>query len=337
MLGEQARDQRALRALGEGGLLPEPAEIEDVLRVLEAAGITAYSGWRYLAMLPAEARTGWSTAAAPGRWRAAQQRRRRRRARDELAVARGCCRAPWWPSGPPPRSRPTALRPGVEFVVPPNPAMVDEDAAAEVRAELDRDDARRSADLESLAAGLDADRDLLARFAAWRDRRPTVGELADAADAAAVRSTRAAARAEAADARVAELDARADPRSRPAAAGRGRRHHPGTGGGAGRPGRRDRAGARVARPRPVGGGRRRAGRGPRRGRPGGGRAGPRGGRRGAAPRGPPHRRGRARPRRARRAVRARDGALAALAAGRTRSAGARSARATTARSSVLRE
>ena len=57
VLAEQARDQRALRALGEGGLLPEPAEIEDVLRVLEAAGITAYSGWRYLAMLPAEART----------------------------------------------------------------------------------------------------------------------------------------------------------------------------------------------------------------------------------------------------------------------------------------
>ena len=95
-------------------------------------------------------------------------------------------------------------------MVPPNPAMVDEDAAAEVRAELTGATHARSADLERLTTGLDRDRDLLARVRAWRDRRPTVGELADAADAAAVRSTETAARAEAADARVAELDARAE-------------------------------------------------------------------------------------------------------------------------------
>lgn len=50
---EQQRDSRALSALGAGGLLPEPAEVEAALAVLEAQGITAYSGWRYLASLPA--------------------------------------------------------------------------------------------------------------------------------------------------------------------------------------------------------------------------------------------------------------------------------------------
>ena len=210
VLAEQARDQRALRALGEGGLLPEPAEIEDVLRVLEAAGITAYSGWRYLAMLPAEARTAvverlphlvggvlLNNAADAAR------------ARAELASARllPCAVVA---VGATAAVASDGVAPGIEFVVPPNPAMVDEDAAAEVRAELTGATHARSADLERLTSGLDRDRDLLARVRTWRDRRPTVGELADAADAAAVRSTETAARAESADAPVAELDARAE-------------------------------------------------------------------------------------------------------------------------------
>jgi hypothetical protein len=48
----QQRDLRAIRALGDGGLLPEPVEVEQSLAVLQAARITAYSGWRYLASLP---------------------------------------------------------------------------------------------------------------------------------------------------------------------------------------------------------------------------------------------------------------------------------------------
>ena len=131
LLAEQARDQRALRALGEGGLLPEPAEIEDVLRVLEAAGITAYSGWRYLAMLPAEER-GAVVERLPHLVGGVLLNNAADAATGACRARRppGCCRARWWPSAPPPRSRPTASRPGIEFVVPPNPAMVDEDAAA---------------------------------------------------------------------------------------------------------------------------------------------------------------------------------------------------------------
>ena len=53
--------------------------------------------------------------------------------------------------------------PGVELVVPPNPAMVDEEAAAQVRAELSDATRARSAALERLTSALDRDRELLAR------------------------------------------------------------------------------------------------------------------------------------------------------------------------------
>jgi hypothetical protein len=69
-----------------------------VLRVLEAAGITAYSGWRYLATLPAEARADvverlphllggvlLNNAPTP-------------HGRVPSSRPRGCCRAPRWPS-----------------------------------------------------------------------------------------------------------------------------------------------------------------------------------------------------------------------------------------------
>ncbi len=210
LLAEQARDQRALRALGEGGLLPEPAEIEDVLRVLEAAGITAYSGWRYLAMLPAAQRAAvverlphlvggvlLNSAADAGR------------ARAELEAARLLpCAAVT--VGTTAAVVPDAVAPGVELVVPPNPAMVDEDAAARVRAELTAATRARSADLERCTAGRDHDHDLLARVRAWRDRRPPLGELADAAEAARARWAETTAAAEAADDRVGALDARAE-------------------------------------------------------------------------------------------------------------------------------
>ena len=133
LLAEQSRDQRALQALGEGGLLPEPAEVEDVLGVLEKAGITAYSGWRYLAMLPAEERGAvidrlphlvggvlLNNAADAAR------------ARLELTAARLLpCAAVAVGTTAAVASNVDA--PGVELVVPPNPAMVDEEAAAQVR------------------------------------------------------------------------------------------------------------------------------------------------------------------------------------------------------------
>ena len=287
LLADQARDRRALRALGEGGLLPEPAEIEEVLRVLEAAGITAYSGWRYLAKLPAAERgavvdrlphlVGGVLLNSAGD---------AARARTELTAARllPCATVA---VGTTAAIATDAIAPGVELVVPPNPAMVDEEAAAQVRAELSDATRARAATIERLVSGQDHDRELLARVRAWRDRRPTLDELADAAEAAHARRAETAATAAAADDEVADLDARAEDleadRPRRAAAAAATQERAAT---LARAGGRDRAGARAARPHPRGGGRRRARRRASRGRARGRRTGPRGRRRGPAPPGP---------------------------------------------------
>jgi hypothetical protein len=212
LLAGQDRDARALRALGEGGLLPEPAEIEQVLRVLEAAGITAYSGWRYLTTLGEPQRASVverlphlvagvllnNPEDAP-------------RAREELeralllpcaAVAVGATAA----------IGDGGKAPGVDFVVPPNPAMVDEAAAEEVRAQLARETRERAAALESLGAALDSDRALLARLRGWREQHPpeeldALIATADATRAALAGADRAV---ELADGEIAGLDERAD-------------------------------------------------------------------------------------------------------------------------------
>ncbi|MHA6622852.1 hypothetical protein [Pseudonocardia sp. DLS-67] len=212
LLAAQDRDARALRALGEGGLLPEPAEIEQVLGVLEAAGITAYSGWRYLATLPQVQRAA-VVARLPHLVAGVllNNAEDSSRAREELerarllpcaAVAVGATTAVGAGSA----------APGVDFVVPPNPAMVDEAAAGEVRAELERETRERAAALDSLGAALDTDRGLLARLRAWREGHPA-GErdaLAEAADSARSAVADAAREAELADAEVTGLDERAD-------------------------------------------------------------------------------------------------------------------------------
>jgi hypothetical protein len=209
-LSEQARDQRALRALGEGGLLPEPGEIEDVLAVLEGAGITAWSGWRYLTMLPAGERAsvverlphlagGVLLNDAGDAERAA----------EELAAAKllPCAVVA---VGSTAAVSGDAVAPGVELVVPPNPAMLDEDAAAATREELAAVTQERSGRLDELAAGLEADRALLARVRAWQERRPPVDELAAALDETRARLVSAQAAAVAADSAVATVDARAE-------------------------------------------------------------------------------------------------------------------------------
>jgi fructoselysine-6-P-deglycase FrlB-like protein len=49
---EQAADERVLSALGDGGLLPPSQPVTAALAILEAARITAWAGWSYLAQLP---------------------------------------------------------------------------------------------------------------------------------------------------------------------------------------------------------------------------------------------------------------------------------------------
>ena len=208
--GEQARDQRALQALGSGGLLPEPPEVEAALGVLEAAGVTAWSGWRYLTMLPSGSRDAVlarlphlvdgvllnSPDDLP-------------RAREELTAARllpSCLVA----VGTTAAMHEPDTAPGVELVVPPNPAMYDEDAAAQVRETLTAETAARASRMEELAAAVDGDRELRSRFAAWRERRPTVDALADALQERRDALTAAERDAAEAAAAVAALDERAD-------------------------------------------------------------------------------------------------------------------------------
>ncbi|MFC5235092.1 hypothetical protein [Pseudonocardia zijingensis] len=212
LLAAQDRDARALRALGEGGLLPEPAEIEQVLGVLEAAGITAYSGWRYLATLPEQqralvvARLPHLVAGVllnnPEDAPRAREELERARLLPCAAVAVGVTTA----------ISDEAAAPGVDYVVPPNPAMVDEAAAGAVRAELEHETRERNAGLRSVGEALESDRELLARLRAWRDRHPA-GEreaLAEAADTARAAVAGTGREAESADAEVTALDARAD-------------------------------------------------------------------------------------------------------------------------------
>ncbi|TQM13727.1 hypothetical protein [Pseudonocardia kunmingensis] len=212
LLAAQERDTRALRALGDGGLLPEPAEIEQVLGVLEAAGITAYSGWRYLTMLDGARRASVVARLPhlvsgvllnnPGDAPRAREELERARLLPCAAVAVGATAA----------VAEEGAAPGVDFVVPPNPAMLDEAAAEQVRVELDRETRDRAEALETLGAALDADRALLARLQAWRAQHP-VGELdalGEAAESARTAVAATAREADAADAEITALDDRAD-------------------------------------------------------------------------------------------------------------------------------
>ncbi|MBC3195042.1 hypothetical protein H7X46_28715 [Pseudonocardia sp. C8] len=211
LLGEQSRDERALHALGDGGLLPDPPEIESVLQVLEKAGITAWSGRRYLAMLPARDRgtvlerlphlAGGVLLNDPADAPRAREELDEARLLPACLVAVGSTAALTADAG---------AAPGIELVVPPNPALHDEDAAERVRVRLVAETADRAARTAALESTLDGDRRLRDRFAALRDRRPTLDELTDAAAGAARERDDAVRAHEASVAEVAALDERAD-------------------------------------------------------------------------------------------------------------------------------
>ncbi|MGH4023271.1 MAG: hypothetical protein ACRDRV_01660, partial [Pseudonocardiaceae bacterium] len=209
---EQQRDARASRALGEGGLLPEPAEIEEALTTLEAAGITAYSGWRYLAALPEADRSGVlerlpHLVAGVLLNDPAQTQR----ARDVLAAAKLLpCAVVAVGVTAAMHERSTA--PGADFVVPPNPAMFDDVAAERERAALTTAGQQRSRRLTELAESLDRDRALIERLRRWQEGCPPgrCDELAAALDTARQDLERTVARRDAAEQAVAEIDARAD-------------------------------------------------------------------------------------------------------------------------------
>ncbi|MCH6159024.1 hypothetical protein [Streptomyces marispadix] len=210
-----AEDSRMLGALGDGGLLPPAPDVTATVEFLGEHGVPALPGWRYLAQAVDPADHADVLAARPelvdgvvitdpASHRRAQEALAGAALLPRSAVAVGTAAALL---APVPRGG-DARRDDV-FLVPPNPAMHDEQAADEERRELRARALARDEEIRALAARLAADRTLAARLASWRTGCPPgrLAELAAAAESA--REAAEAAGALLAQARTAHDDAKA--------------------------------------------------------------------------------------------------------------------------------
>lgn len=185
---EESRDERALGALGSGGLLPAPEELQAALEVLEQAGVTAWSGWRYLSTLDPSTRADAVRRAPqlvsgvlvndPAQLGRAEEVLTEHRLLPGAAIAVGTTAAL--------ADRDLGEAPGVAFLVPPNPAMYDEDAADAEREAISRrqhDRQRRLAELEEAIGG---DAALTWKLTSWREDYPpgSIAVLAERAQEA---------------------------------------------------------------------------------------------------------------------------------------------------------
>nr|WP_208407899.1 hypothetical protein [Amycolatopsis granulosa] len=206
----ESADERALAALGSGGLLPAPPEVQSALDVLEAAGITAWSGWRYLSTMDSAARErvlrdlphllGGVLVNDPAHLD---------RARQVLAGAK-LLPSVVLPVGTTGAVRAGGAAPGVAFLVPPNPAMYDEDAADTERQAIAARQARREKQLDALASAIGDDTALEWKLTTWREDYPpgALATLAEEAEAAAAGHTEAVAAIAAQERALADLTAR---------------------------------------------------------------------------------------------------------------------------------
>lgn len=187
-----ADDARILGALGEGGLLPPNQDVLATVEHLGEHGVPALPGWRYLAQSVPPADHAKVLAARPELVdgvvitdEASHLRAREVLERAALlprsAVAVGTRAALLAPL-----EEKDAQTGGAVFLVPPNPAMHDEDAADGERRSLRERSARRDEEIRALAARLSTDRALAARLSAWRQSCPSgrLSELAEACEAA---------------------------------------------------------------------------------------------------------------------------------------------------------
>ncbi|MEV4142633.1 hypothetical protein AB0J40_03140 [Amycolatopsis sp. NPDC049691] len=209
---EESADERALAALGSGGLLPPPEDVQAALDALEDAGITAWSGWRYLSKLDASRRAEvletlpqlvsgvlLNDAAHADR---AREVLAKRRLLPSAIIAVGTTEA---------LQAEVPAAPGVEFLVPPNPAMYDEEAADAEREAVARRHTERQRRLEALAAKLSADGALTWKLTTWREDYPpgAIATLAEQAQAARTARETARTALEQADAEFARLSEKA--------------------------------------------------------------------------------------------------------------------------------
>ncbi|GAA0366239.1 hypothetical protein NE235_02600 [Actinoallomurus spadix] len=171
---EAAADDRVLDALGTGGLLPPAAHVTRALTVLEQEKITAWSGWRYLSTLPPQDREGVLAAHPhlidgivlnnPAHLERAEEVLTAARILPCGIVAVGTTADLGDPDAPPAA--------GVGFLVPPNPAMYDEERAEEERAAIMERRRERTDRLAALTDRLRADRDLHDRLRQWQRDHP---------------------------------------------------------------------------------------------------------------------------------------------------------------------
>ncbi|MFE7935368.1 hypothetical protein ACFU6S_42920 [Streptomyces sp. NPDC057456] len=183
-----ADDSRILGALGDGGLLPPGPDVLATVEFLGEHGIPALPGWRYLAQAVDPADHARVLAARPELVDGviitdpASHARARVALGDAAllprsAVAVGTAAALLAPT-------PAAdAQSGDVFLVPPNPAMHDEQAADEERQALRARATERDEDIRRLAARLGKDRELAARLASWRTGCPA-GRLTELAGSA---------------------------------------------------------------------------------------------------------------------------------------------------------
>ncbi len=210
-----ADDARILAALGDGGLLPPGPDVLAAVEHLGEHGVPALPGWRYLAQSVDPADHAAVLAARPELVDGVvvTDPGGHRRAREVLAeaallprstVAVGTAAALLAPV-------PAAGDAAADvFLVPPNPAMHDEQAADGERRALRERASARDEEIRALAARLAHDRELAARLRSWRAACPA-GRLAElAAAAAAARAAATAAQQELADARARRADADQD-------------------------------------------------------------------------------------------------------------------------------
>ena len=231
-----ADDTRILGALGDGGLLPPGPDVLATVEYLGEHGIPALPGWRYLAqavdpvdhavVLAARPElVGGVVVTDPDTYVWAKEVLGRAALLPRSTVAVGTAAALL---APPPQSADGGV-PDV-YLVPPNPAMHDEEAADGERRELRARATAREEEIRVLAARLAHDRTLAARLASWRAACPQgrLGELA--AEVAAAEETAgrardelAAVREERAEAEAAAAEAAAESDTRRAAAEQARR------------------------------------------------------------------------------------------------------------------
>jgi hypothetical protein len=200
----QQQDARVVEALGTGGLLPPREEVERALEVLDAAGVIAHAGWRYLhEAVPASERAELIAAhpaladgivlVDPDQMPAARRALEEARLLPAAAVAIGpgaalldlapasqgaavdatsadAATGAYFDAPAPAGASPV-------FVIEPTPALYDEESAAARREELTGQMARRGQQLRAGGDQLELVTDARADLQRWRRASPP-GHLA---------------------------------------------------------------------------------------------------------------------------------------------------------------